>query len=210
MLFRSPYIYTHELRKVFQRWRETTSTSPSGRHLGHMKTLTYQIEDDDWPSDSCLPQTLFESVSNLLNICIRICKPLDRWLTVHNMLIQKEPGNQKIHRLRVIHLQESDWQAFLKLSVSRRTIHHAANNNALHPNQYGGIPGSPAITPAILNLNIHDYLRMTVTPAAITYKDAASCYTCLVKPATNLSLQPYKPLVAPKSIYPYTQKYIRT
>ena len=141
------------------------------------------------PDNTCLPQTIFRCFTHLLNLCITTCTPLDRWLTVHNLMIQKEPGNQKIHRLRVIHIQEGDWQAFLKISVARRTISHAANNNALHPNQYGGIPGSQAITPAILNLNIQDYLRMTVTPAAITYKDAASCYDRLVDPYTNLALR---------------------
>ena len=28
-----------EVKKGFQRWRETTSTSPSGRHLGHYKRI---------------------------------------------------------------------------------------------------------------------------------------------------------------------------
>ena len=91
------------------------------------------------------------------------------------MLIQKEAGTQKIHRLRGIHIQEADWQAFLKLSVTRHTIHHASCRHVIHPNQYGGVPGFQAITPAVLNLNVKDYLRMTLTPAAITYYDAASC-----------------------------------
>ena len=104
------------------------------------------------------------------------------------MMIHKEPGNNKIHRLRVIHIQEGDWQAFLKLSVTRKTIHHANKHRALHPSQFGGVPGSHAITPAILNANIQDYLHMTCTPAAIVYKDAASCYDCLVEPFTNLAL----------------------
>ena len=98
------------------------------------------------------------------------------------MLIQKEAGNQKIHRLRVIHIQEADWQAFLKLSVTRHTIHHASRQRALHPNQYGGVPGSQAITPAVLNVNVQDYLHLTLTPATITYYDAANCYDRLVEP----------------------------
>ena len=105
------------------------------------------------------------------------------------MLIQKEPGNQKIHRLRVIHIQEGDWQAFLKLSVACSTIKHASDTKSLHPNQYGGVPGSQAITPAILNVITQDYIKMTITPAAITYKDAASCYDRLVEPFTNLALR---------------------
>ena len=154
-----------------------------------MKSLTYSEDSDEWPSSSCRPQDIFNTITNIVNLCVKHCIALDRWLTVHNMLIQKEAGNQKIHRLRVIHIQEADWQAFLKLSVTRNTIHHAHHHNALHPNQYGGVPGSQAITPAVLNINTQDYLRMTVTPAAVTYKDAASCYDRLVEPYTNLALR---------------------
>ncbi len=179
----------NEFRQVFKHWKESTSTSPSGRHLGHMKSLTYIDDTDEWPSSACRPQELFITITNIVNLCVQHCLALDRWLTVHNMLIQKEAGNQKIHRLRVIHIQEADWQAFLKLSVTRTTIHHAHHHQALHPNQYGGVPGSQAITPAVLNINTQDYLRMTITPAAVTYKDAASCYDRLVEPYTNLALR---------------------
>jgi hypothetical protein len=34
-----------DFRKTLQKWKETTSTSPSGRHLGHYKTAL--LLDDD-------------------------------------------------------------------------------------------------------------------------------------------------------------------
>ena len=40
-------ITVEDLRGVFKTWRESTSTSPSGRHLGHMKTLTAINHDLD-------------------------------------------------------------------------------------------------------------------------------------------------------------------
>ena len=39
----SSSITTEDVRRGFGRWRETTSTSPSGRHLGHYKAI---IQDD--------------------------------------------------------------------------------------------------------------------------------------------------------------------
>ena len=117
-----PDITLSEFKQVFQKWRECTSTSPSGRHLGPLKSLTHTVDTEDWFPSTSTPQQIFESIYQILLICVRQCIPLERWLTVHNMLIQKEPGNQKIHRMRVIHIQEGDWQAFLKLTITRKTI----------------------------------------------------------------------------------------
>ena len=99
------HITVEDLRGVFKTWRESTSTSPSGRHLGHMKTLTAINHDLDWPSDITRPQAIFTCIAEILQLCMTHCLPLERWLTVHNMMIHKEPGNNKIHRLRVIHIQ---------------------------------------------------------------------------------------------------------
>lgn len=118
----NPVISTGSLRQVLKKWRESTSTSPSGRHLGHMKTLTYIANETNWPIQTYLPQSIFQMIADILNLCIKHCIPLQRWQTVRNMMIQKEPGNQKIHRLHVIHIQENNWQAFFKI-VSRQ------NNN---------------------------------------------------------------------------------
>jgi len=39
----TPDITVADLRGKFSKWRESTSTSPSGRHLGHYKLLFQKI-----------------------------------------------------------------------------------------------------------------------------------------------------------------------
>jgi hypothetical protein len=39
----------------------------------------------------------------------------ERWRTVVNVMLHKEPGNSKIHRRRVIHLYEADHNLILGL-----------------------------------------------------------------------------------------------
>ena len=107
----TPNITEQDFHSSFATWRETTTTSPSGRHLGHLKSLLHTIPDDDleWPPSSMKPQQIFHIIYQIAKLCLQHGHVLARWETVHNLLIQKELGNQKINRLRTIHIQECDW-----------------------------------------------------------------------------------------------------
>lgn len=62
---------------------------------------------------------------------------LERWKQVTNMMIYKERGNVKIHRLRIIHLYKADLSLFWG-EHWRTAIHRAVKNKILHQGQYGG------------------------------------------------------------------------
>ena len=55
-------------------------------------------------------------------------------------MIEKEPGNHKIHRLRVIHIYEADYNLLLSVKW-RQALNHANDNQLLNPYQLGGVPG---------------------------------------------------------------------
>lgn len=92
-----------------------TSTSPSGRHLGHYKALV-SIINRSLKGDKITELNL---IHNDIKICylgfIRYCVyhwySLKRWKIIINMMIYKVPGNVKIHRLQVIHFYEADQSA---------------------------------------------------------------------------------------------------
>ena len=70
-----------------------------------------------------------------------------------NVMILKEPGNFRIHRLRVIHLYEADYN--LILSVKWRQIVHAAKDKGiLNPGQYGAVPNRCAPDPVLSLIHI--------------------------------------------------------
>ena len=56
------------------------------------------------------------------------------------MMIYKELGNIKIHRLRVIHLYEAD-MGLLWGAKWGKSMRKAVQENTLHPGQYGGLTG---------------------------------------------------------------------
>jgi hypothetical protein len=77
--------------------------SPSGRHLGHYKALVSiidkSIKEDEREDYKDLQKSIRQSHIHMINYCIKHRYSLTRWKTIVNMMIYKEPGNVKIHRL---------------------------------------------------------------------------------------------------------------
>jgi hypothetical protein len=88
-------------------WKETTSTSPSGMHLGHHKTLIKPFLPENPPRET--PPELLELESHrqdivqaqvdLLNLEIKNQYTYERWHNVVNFLLAKEPGIPRCHKL---------------------------------------------------------------------------------------------------------------
>jgi hypothetical protein len=66
-----------------------------------------------------------------------------------NVMIQKEPGNNKIHRLWVIHIYEADFNCIIGVKW-KELLHNATHNNAIHSGQHSARPGHKATTPAFM------------------------------------------------------------
>ena len=167
-----------EFKKDFQKWSEGTSTSPSGRHLGHYKVLLcsdnneakYTDENMD-PRDKIM-RVYYNIVIAALNMGISI----DRWQNCTTTMIKKQPGNPKINKLRVIHLYEADYNAILKIIWARKVIWHAHDNDILNNGQAGSRPGRNAIDVVVQKDQKYLHSRLTKTNIATMDNDAKSCY----------------------------------
>ena len=98
-----------DITRGFQGWKESTSTSPSGRHLGHYKAL---IQDP----------MLLDCFAKFFNIAISRGIAVPRWSQAVNVLIKKDKGQPRINLLRIIHLFEADYNLFLKLMWGSRLV----------------------------------------------------------------------------------------
>ena len=148
-------------RSKLRVWRESTSTSPSGQHLGHFKSLVArheysEVTDEDSPFDIEMRNELDDIQRKLLRLRVQIVNyalstghSYRRWQTIANSHIMKEPGNIKIHRTRVIHIYEADYN--LALGVKwREAMHRADEANAFNDGQYGSRPNHQAQDPVLL------------------------------------------------------------
>jgi hypothetical protein len=161
---RPQYITHTEFSGKFRVWRESTSTSPSGRHLGHYKALVATIYKS---LKTCERERLHEIQDDtiecyigLINYTIKQRYSFERWKKIVNMMIYKEERNVKIHRLKVIHLYEADL-GFLLGAKWGKSMKTAVKDRSLHQGQYGGLPGRDCTSLTYLEELRLDYSLIT-------------------------------------------------
>ncbi|KAI2492147.1 hypothetical protein MHU86_22412 [Fragilaria crotonensis] len=160
-------ITTTDVEKGFKSWSEGTSTSPSKRHLGHYKAI---VQDPE----------LLQCLTWFLHIVTSRGIAVTRWCQATNVLIEKDKGQPKIHRLRIIHLFEADYNFFLKLQWGHRLIRRADKLNLLNDGQYGSRPGRMAIEPVMLLQLTTDLCMVLKHNLARFDNDASACYDRII------------------------------
>ena len=115
-----PTITEKQKKQKYSKWRESTSTGPSGRHLGHQKALW---ESPCQELDNTEKANFYDHAQQKIrtlyvtmpNYAIKHQCSYARGEQVVNHMIYKEPGNTKVQRLRLIHIYKSDLNLILGL-----------------------------------------------------------------------------------------------
>ena len=175
-------IDTDQLTAMFKKWKERTSTSPSGCHLGHWRALWAPdgIERRHDTSMADIGPSIMTIHNNILNASVRSGVPLDRWKTVHSNMIAKNEGKARIDKLRVIHLYEADYNGFLKITWPHRAVHNATKKRTLNYAQGGGQKGRQANHIALQKEMKYQYARLRKTNLATMDNDAKACYDRII------------------------------
>jgi hypothetical protein len=100
-------------------------------------------------------------------------------------MIHKEAGNHKIHRLRVIHLFEADYNLILSVKW-RQQIYAADKKQLVNPGQYGSYPGREATSLCLLEELKTDISYSSRKPIINFDNDASSCYDCIIAGLASL------------------------
>jgi hypothetical protein len=161
-------------------WNENTSTSPSGRHLGHYKILVNAFQDKQAkPAIKDKAEAILQIIVSLLNAASQKGFALDRWKTVVNVMLYKKPGIYLIDRLRVIHLFEADYNLVIGLIFGHRALYSDVKNQTIHPSQWAkpGRQCSDVVVLRELTLGMSHMLRIEMGGFE---NDAAACYDRLL------------------------------
>jgi len=176
-----------EFLERIKRWKETTTTSDF--HLGYSKAL---IAKHNIPKEDPRHDQIEEKQSKLIDWQVRLINlaldnkySYERWKTIVNFMILKEAGNYKIHRLRVIHLYEFDYN--LVLSVKwRKLIQNSLHAGNLNKGQFGGVPGGDATVPTFIEEMQYEICRASRQPLVHLDFDATSCYDRIIANLASL------------------------
>ena len=178
----------------YSKLKIATSTSPSGRHLGHYKAILkaeLPPTDKDLADEAVnttkrrkiknpLGMQIFEVLHYITMAAVRSGESLDRWKVVHSSMLEKDIGKPYINRLRVIHIYEADYNLVLKILWARQLTWHAHTKNALHEAQAGSRPGRKAIDVVVFKEMKYLHSRLTRTTLMTMDNDAKACYDRIV------------------------------
>ena len=237
-----------EFCKGFRNWREATTTSPHGNHLGCYKALLKYVpssvkkrrqqekqqaektkepmpttpvdlqlrpsqipgqppsagprnsatdtekplpdsssSDIHQPSAELTGEDVMVVFYRLLVLAVRHGHVYDRWKTIHNFLLEKEPGNPKIHRLRFIHLYDAGYNFLLKLCLAKKLGSHVETHNTHVDEQGGGRAGRSAIDGAAKKAILFELIRLQHKQAINGDLDAVACFDRIVESISNMA-----------------------
>jgi exonuclease III len=183
------HLTAEDLRSGYKVWREPTSTSPSGLHLGHEKAL-FEIEKIECGGEGpTLAERIFEIKAKFLNLAIEHCHVYARWKKVINAMLEKIPGKPLLHKLRVIHIIESDFNLMIGINFGRRMMWNAEKAKVLGDEQDGSRKRRKAQDVLVRKHATLSVLRLSRSNAVFLDNDAKSCYDRIVMLMASLCCQ---------------------
>jgi hypothetical protein len=173
-------ITEEEFRGKVKVWNERTSTSPvTNVHLGHAKAYfarhSLRPDSDDAKQLETDREEVLKGHLTLLNYALQFGYSYDRWKSIVNAMLEKDPGQPKIHRLRVIHLYEYDFNLILGVKW-RRLLKHCCTNNLLNDSCFGSRPGCTALDPVFTKVLELEISTLTNTALIQFDNDMTACY----------------------------------
>jgi hypothetical protein len=186
-----PALTMESFRGKIRKWRETTTTSPSGRHLGHYKALFAKgVYDSSTPDEATAfndkQSAIVKLLLKIINFCIRTGHVLHRWRVVVNTMIFKDPGNFRIHRLRVLHIYEADLNLIMVVKC-RNLLWSAEIHGQVNMNQHGARPGCEASSLALSEELRMDVAYSTQRTLVSVDNDASDCFDRMIPALVSLN-----------------------
>ena len=177
-------------RKILK-WKEATTTSPSGIHLGHYKALfkphnKFYEEESEHKTKLDKRQYLQQKAQlQMINLIIEHGFVPSRWKIVHSILLFKDPNNFLLNRTRNINLYEADYNLLLKIKWSE-SMRLAEKQKVLHPSQFGCRKRKNAHDPVFIENLHHEMSRLTRLQYSQINFDAQACFDRIIP---NIAIQ---------------------
>ena len=162
-----------EFEKFAVKVKENKGGGPSGRHYGHYLVISRNGE-------------ILDLVFRIMNLALRHGIVLDRWKTVHQLLLKKDEDGAKIHRFRNITLVEIDLMFVMKKVWARDLGNKVHKEETLNRAQYARKQQVPQNS--VLNKRVSYDLQLVMREESFqSDNDARNCYDRIVDDIAVLS-----------------------
>jgi hypothetical protein len=172
-------------------WNKSTSTSPSGLHLGHYKVviarqaynninLKIESENEKQHQWNHLQGQMLRLHVQMMNYALERGYAYQRWRTVVNTILFKDPDNVRIHHKRVIHIYEANYNLMLGIKW-RMALYQTEAFRELNDGQFGLRPRRNAVDPVFIEEMLFEIsLASRKILVQTSYYDAISCYNRII------------------------------
>jgi len=169
-------ISADKFKSLYTAMNECTSSSPSGRHLGHYKAA---LKSD----------RLIELHTKMMAIPHLTGYSPKRWHEIVDVMLQKTPGDSRIHRLQIVALLESDFNQSNRLAIGKPILEPLEDKGALPSMQYGSRLAKLCLS-AVLNKQLtFKIIRYKKSSMAYIENDAVGCHDRIINPLVLLYLR---------------------
>jgi hypothetical protein len=186
-------ITAEKMMGKYKRWKERTSTSPSGRHLGHFHALFRPLKannEEEREKLETLRTEIIELHATMLQTAYDNEHVYKRWEYILTCMLGKDEGVPRIHRLRVIHLYECDLNLLFSLFF-RELDQHCEDNQLINKGVYGCRPNRRAMDPVFVDVTQTEISMVTRTNLVKFNNDATACFDRILVHLLNLCLRSY-------------------
>ena len=171
-------ISQEDYQYYWKRVKERTSSSISGLHFGHYKSIAY---DDD----------LSRLLAKKFSLIVQTGAGPERWARGLSVMLEKIAGVALVNKLRAILLLEADFNFCNKLIFGHRMLDLARAQGMVPEEIYSG-KGRTAEDAILQQVLMYDIARITKRPLLVAQVDAAQCYDRVALPIASLTLQAFK------------------
>lgn len=176
----------------FKKWKERTTTPPSGKHLGICHVLMQQYEKErEEKQENCKEKSnvatkAVQMQNMLINLAIKHQHTYERWETFHNNFLEKIAGKPLTEKLRITHMFESEWNCTLKYLIAKQLLRTANKGKTLCAKQAGRRPGRNAMDLAVQTTMVFEVSRMMALTTAKMFLDAKECHNRIIMSLSNI------------------------
>jgi hypothetical protein len=177
------FITPEQVSQGFKKWREETSTSPSGCHLGLRRIPAFITMSKEHEN---MRQRIQQIQADIINLPIGAGFSPSRWQVVVNTMLEKIEGKPMLHKLRVIHILEADYNLALKEIFGRRLMQNCELHGTLGDRQDGFRKGRSTMRTLLQNELFNDYNKRLRINNFVGMTDISGCFDRILPSIVSL------------------------